>query len=453
MGWSYPVEQLASWIGCSVPAPAARPITGVSTDTRTLEAGDVYVALKGPNFDAETFVAMAFEKGASAAICQQEHPEGPCLVVPDPLVALQRFASRHRMSHDIPVLAITGSCGKTTAKDLTTALLETRYRVVKTQGNLNNEIGCPLSLLRIDRDTTFAVIEMGANHGGEIANLCRLARPTETAVTLVAPAHLEGFGSIADVAKAKAEIVDNLDADGRFYQNMDNPWCRDMAQDFAGDIVRFGSEGDVVLRSCAFDAEGELVLDIDPIGKLRLPLPVKAHATNVLLAVAVALQHGIQDFEGPLRVACAAASRFKVYDLGGFEILDDTYNANPTSMAAALDALMERPGAGQRIAVLGDMLELGPDARQLHGELGEMVARLGVDRLFTYGAHACDIIRGAREAGLSEAESYDSHHALATALYHVAAPGDIILLKGSRGVRMEQVAGALQQLIAPDGGE
>ena len=270
---------------------------------------------------------------------------------------------------------------------------------------------------------------------------------------MVAPAHLEGFGSIADVAKAKAEIVDNLDADGRFYQNMDNPWCREMAKDFSGEIIRFGSEGDVVLRSCEFDAEGELLLDIDPIGKLRLPLPVKAHATNVLLAVAVALQHGIQEFEAPLRRACAASSRFKVYPLGGLEILDDTYNANPSSMKAALEALMDRPGKGRRMAVLGDMLELGADAQAMHRELGEAVARLGVDHLYTYGAHACDIIRGAREAGLSEAESYDSHHALATALFHVAAPGDTILLKGSRGVRMEQAAGALQQLIAPDGGE
>jgi len=453
MAWIYRAAQIADWLECALEVTPTAPVTGVSTDTRTLKPGDLYVALRGPNFDAENFVADAFARGAAAAVCRVPHPEGPCLVVPDPLAALQRFASRHRMTHDIPVLAITGSCGKTTAKDFTAEVLASRYTVIKTEGNLNNEIGCPLSLLRLDRDTTFAVIEMGANHVGEIANLCGLARPTESAVTLVAPAHLEGFGSIEAVARAKAEIVDNLDADGRFYQNMDNPWCRAMAQGFGGEIIRFGSEGDVVLRGCDFEDSGELRLSIDPIGELRLPLPVKAHATNVLLAVAVGLQHGIRDFEGPLRRACQASSRFKIYTLGGLEILDDTYNANPASMDAALDALVARPGRGARIAVLGDMLELGAEAAALHEALGARAAALGVDRVLSYGAHACDIIRGARGAGLSSAEAFDSHARLASALHEASGPGDVILLKGSRGVRMERVAGALKRLVAPDGEE
>lgn len=453
MGWTYTAAQFANWLECEISGPEIKPITGVSTDTRTIEPGDLYVALQGPNFDADNFVAEAFARGAAAAVCRRPHAEGPCLVVDDPLAALQRIATRHRMGLDIPLLAITGSCGKTTAKDFTTAVLGTRYNVVKTRGNLNNEIGCPLSLLRLDRNTDFAVIEMGANHVGEIAQLCGITRPTESAVTMVAPAHLEGFGSLEAVARAKGEIVDNLDADGRFYQNMDNPWCRAMGRDFGGEVIRFGSEGDVVLRSCEFESNGELRLDIDPIGTLRLPLPVKAHATNVLLAVAVGLQHGIQDFEGPLRQACAAPSRFKIYPLGDLEILDDTYNANPASMTAALEALVNRPGAGSRIAVLGDMLELGTDSTDLHVALGAQAAALGVNRLFSYGAHGYDIIRGAREAGLAQAETYDSHENLAAALHHVARHGDIILLKGSRGMRMEQVAGALKRMIAPDGEE
>ncbi len=453
MGWSYDVAHLADWIGCAAPVEPAGRVTGVSTDTRTLQPGDIYVALRGPNFDAENFVAEAFSKRAAAAITRAPHKAGPCLVVPEPLTALQRFASRHRMSLDIPVFGLTGSCGKTTAKEFCGALLSTRYTVVKTQGNLNNDIGCPLSLLRMDRHTEFAVIEMGANHVGEIEALCGIARPTETAVTMVAPAHLEGFGSIEDVARAKGEIVDNLDADGRFYQNMDNPWCRAMGKNFGGEIIRFGSEGDVVLRSCEFDESGELVLDIDPIGTIRLPLPVKAHATNVLLAVAVALQHGIQEFEGPLREACKSPSRFKIYPMGDFEILDDTYNANPASMVAALDALVARPGAGARIAVLGDMLELGEQAVTLHETLGREVADRQIGHLLSYGGHGCDIIRGARTAGLAQSEAFDSHEKLAEALFHVARPGDKILLKGSRGVRMERVAGALRQMIAPDGEE
>ncbi|MBX3176247.1 MAG: UDP-N-acetylmuramoyl-tripeptide--D-alanyl-D-alanine ligase [Candidatus Hydrogenedentes bacterium] len=451
MGWRYEIDEIAAQIGCAAPEPGGAPITGVSTDTRTLEPGALFVALTGPNFNAEHFVAEAFARGAAGALCREPHPEGPCLAVPDPLAAFQALARRHRMAHDIPILAITGSCGKTTAKDLTSAVLESRYRVLRTQGNLNNDIGCPLTLMRIDRETEFAVIEMGANHQGEIAHLCTLARPSESVVTIVAPAHLEGFGSIDDVARAKGEIVRGLDADGCFYQNMDNPYCRAMGWDFPGEIVRFGREGDVVLRNLSFDESGEMVLDIAPVGRIRLPLLVPAHATNVLVAVAVGLRHGVTEFEGPLRAACVRAARFHVRTIAGFEILDDTYNANPASMAAALEALGRRPGSGKRFAALGDMLELGSDAVAYHRALGEQAAAAGVAGVFAYGAHAHDIIAGARAAGVGQAEALDSHEAIADALFRAASPGDSILLKGSRGMRMERVAEALEHRALPGG--
>lgn len=453
MAWTYSLGQLAEWLEGDAAIHARVPFTSVSTDTRTIAPGALFVALTGPNFDAENFVADAFARGAAAALCKIPHPEGPCLVVPDPLQALQQFASRHRMAHDIPILAITGSCGKTTAKDLTAAVLGSRYQVIRTQGNLNNDIGCPLSLLRIDRETGMAVIEMGANHTGEIAALCEIARPTETAVTIVAPAHLEGFGTIEDVARAKGEIVRGLGADGCFYQNMDNPWCRAMAEGYRGEIVRFGREGDVVLQSQSFDESGDMVLEINPIGTIRLPLLVPAHATNVLLAVAVGLRHGIHEFEGPLREACAKAARFKIRHIGGLEILDDTYNANPASMAAALEALHQRPGSGKRLAALGDMLEMGDGAPAHHEALGKEAARQGVQALFAYGAHARDIIRGAKAAGIPVAEALETHEAIADALVRAASPGDSILLKGSRGVRMERVAEALEARLKPTGEE
>ena len=453
MGWRYTLDQLASWLKCDAGTHGHVAVTGVSTDTRTIEPGDMFVALEGPNFDADDFVAAAFARGASAAICGRPHPEGPCLVTTNPLGALQQWATRHRMSHDIPIFAVTGSCGKTTTKDLTAALLESRYFVVKTKGNLNNDIGCPLSLLRIDRDTSFAVIEMGANHVGEIAHLCEIARPTETAVTIVAPSHLEGFGSIEAVARAKSEIVQGLDADGCFYKNMDNSWCRAMGEDFRGDVIRFGREGDVVLKSQTFDASGDMVLEIDPIGTIRLPLLVPAHATNVLLAVAVGLRHGLTEFEGPLRAACGQAVRFRVRNIGPYELLDDTYNANPASMAAALEALAARMIVGKRIAVLGDMLELGAGASALHRGVGTLAAERGVEVVFAYGAHACDMILGAREAGIAQAEAFDSHEAIADALVFSASPGDSILLKGSRGMRMERVAEYLERRFPPVGEE
>lgn len=447
MGWTYTLGQLGQWLDLEIAGGAETTFSGVSTDTRTLAPGNLFVALEGPNFKAEAFVADAFAKGASAALCKEVHGEGPCLAVPDPLAALQHFAMRHRMAHDIPVMAITGSCGKTTAKDLTATLLESRYTVLRTQGNLNNDIGCPLSLLRIQRDTEIAIIEMGANHPGEIAHLCTLAKPTESAVTIVAPAHLEGFGSIEDVARAKGEIVGGLDADGCFYQNMDNPWCREMGKTFRGDIVRFGREGDIALRALSFDTSGEMVLEIDPIGTIRLPLLVPAHATNVLLAIAAGLRHGIQEFEGPLREACASPARFKVRQIGGYEILDDTYNANPASMAAALEALANRPGTGKRLAALGEMLEMGDSAPEHHRAVGALAGKHGIDALFAYGEHARDIIAGAKSAGVSQAEALESHAAIADALLDVASPGDSILLKGSRGVAMERVAEVLEQRV------
>ncbi len=446
MAWAYSLTEIADWIGASRPADD-RVVHSVSTDTRSLRPGDLFFALKGERFDAETFVAQAFAQGAAAAVTTRPHAEGPCLVVGDPLAALQTLATRHRARLNLPIFALTGSAGKTTAKDMTAALLASRYRVVKTQGNLNNEIGCPLSLLRLDHESEFAVIEMGANHMGEIAALCSYAKPTEAAITIIAPAHLEGFGSIENVARAKGEIVQGLPEDGIFYVNTDDPRCVRIAEECACRKVTFGHHGEVALRGFAWEREGEARLHIDPIGDLRLPLGCRAHATNVLLAIAVALQHGVTEFEGPLREACAASARFKRLRVGTLEIIDDTYNANPASMAASIDALAEWPVHGARIAALGDMLELGDAAEALHREVGERAARAGIGHLFALGAHAYAMIDAARAAGAPHAEVLDSHQAIAEAIHAVARPGDLLLVKGSRGLRMENVIAALQTLV------
>lgn len=345
MAWSYSLAELASAIGCEAAAGTAA-FSSISTDTRTLRPGDVFFALTGANFDANAFVGEAFAKGACAVVASRACGSGPCLVVDDPLGALQRFARWHRDQFSLPVLAITGSCGKTTAKDLIAGLLATRYSVVKTQGNLNNDIGVPLSLMQIDADTGFAVIEMGANHQGEIAALCGMARPTEAAITMIAPAHLEGFGSIENVAAAKAEIVRGLEPSGVFYVNTGDPRCVSIAGSFAGELVRLGVSGDVTLRRRELLPSGDTLLEIEPVGSITLPLPCPAHAVNVLLAVAVGVRHGVEEFEAPLRQALAAASRFRTLRIGPWEVLDDSYNANPASMAAALEALALRPGPG-----------------------------------------------------------------------------------------------------------
>lgn len=414
------------------------------TDSRKAAPGALFFALRGERFDAADFVDDALEAGAAAAVSTRASGAGPCLVVDDPLVALQRLAAWHRARHPVPLFAVTGSAGKTSVKDMTAAVLETRFRVVKTQGNLNNDIGCPLSLLQIDADTDFAVIEMGANHAGEIAALCELARPTESAITLVAPAHLEGFGSVANVARAKGEIAGALPPAGTFYVNMDNPWCVQAAERFAGRKVRFGSKGDVVLRSCERGPDGLMEIDLEPLGKLRLPLYAKAHALNVALAVAVGLEHGVAEFEAPLRQALANTTRLRIRHVGRIDVIDDSYNANPVSMAAALEALAARPG-GKRIAALGDMLEMGPESARYHRELGEAAAKAGVDALFVRGGYAADVVAAAREGGVAAAEAVQSHEDIAGRIRAVAAAGDVLLVKGSRGMRMERVIEALEQ--------
>lgn len=444
MGWTYTLTELAQIAGAAAPERDAA-FSRVSTDTRTIKSGDLFIALQGANFDGDTFVAEAFAKGAAGAVCRMQHVDGPCVVVEDTLGVFQTFAAHHRRLHDIPVLAITGSCGKTTAKDMTAALLGSRLAVTKTDGNLNNEIGCPHSLLKIDGETEFAVMEMGASHLGEIARLCELAAPTESAITLVAPAHLEGFGDIENVARAKGEIMEALPPDGCFFINADDPRCVRIGESYTGDKVRFGRRGDVVLNSCAFDEAGELVLEIAPVGRLRLPLAVRAHTTNVLLAVAVGLRHGIEEFEEPLREACLRASRFKVSRVGPLEILDDSYNANPASMTAALEALADRPVTGARLAVLGEMLELGEAAGYLHGEIGRAAARCGVTHLLARGPHAIEMVDGARAAGVPSAAAMEDHEEIAKKVIDVARPGDVLLVKGSRGMRMEIVIEALRR--------
>jgi len=263
---------------------------------------------------------------------------------------------------------------------------------------------------------------------------------------MIAPAHLEGFGSIDNVAAAKGEIMEGLPPDGVFYVNADDPRCVAIAERFSGKKIVFGSRGDVVLTHCAYDTSGEMNLHIDPIGDLRLPLPSRAHVTNVLLAVAVGMRHGVTIFEEPLREAARASTRFKAVQVGPLRILDDTYNANPASVEAALQTLGEQPKGGLRIAALGEMLELGETAAHYHRAVGAQAAAHGVTHLFARGEHARDTIAGAREAGVPHVDVIEDHHTMAQAIHRVASEGDVVLVKGSRGMRMERVIDHLREL-------
>lgn len=449
MPWHYTLDELARILGEAAP-DADTAFSAVSTDSRTVRPGEVFFALDGERFDGNLFVDDAIGNGAAAVVAKRAAASGPSIVVADPLAALHAFAAHHRRRFDLPVLAITGSCGKTTAKDLCAAVLGTRFQVTKTQGNLNNAIGCPRSLLEIQPETGFAVIEMGANHMGEIADLCALARPTESAITIIAPAHLEGFGSIDNVATAKGEIAEALPPSGRFYVNLDDPRCRAIGERIAAETVRFGTGGDVAIEEFTRMSPLETRVRIAPVGTLHLPLLCRAHVTNVLLAVAVGLHHGVTEFEGPMREALERTTRFKYRRIGPVDVIDDTYNANPASVQAALAAAAEWPGVTRRIAVLGDMFELGADAPEWHAAMGTAAAEAGIDILFGMGEHACATISAARAAQLPHAEHFDSHDTIAEAVHALARPGDLLLVKGSRGMRMERV---LERLAARWAGE
>ncbi len=444
MSWTYTIDDLAAILGAPAPETGA-VCSGVSTDTRTIEPGNAFFALAGDRFDANNFIEEAFAKGASVAVAQRTSAAGPCVVVSNTLESLQQFAAYHRRRFRIPIFALTGSCGKTSTKDMIAALLSTKYTTLKTLGNLNNEIGCPLTLLKIDESIQAAVIEMGANHVGEIERLCTLTRPTASAITLIAPAHLEGFGTIEHVAQAKAEIVFGLAPDGTFFVNNDDPHCARIGESFQGNKVTFGTGGDVHIRSLEFAGDGEMIVDVDPVGLLRLPLYSQSHAQNVLLAVAVGLFYGITDFQDPLRAACAGGSRCKLLHVGPLEVIDDSYNANPRSVEAALEILARRPSAGKRIAALGSMLELGESADALHREIGRKAGEWGVAALYSRGPHAAALVEGALAAGVKAAAVIEDHAELAHRVARDASPGDVLLVKGSRGMKMEKV---IEHLIA-----
>jgi UDP-N-acetylmuramoyl-tripeptide--D-alanyl-D-alanine ligase len=453
MGWQYTLNELASIVGGTLEMGGETRFSGISKDTRTLQPGEVYFALRGEQFDGEAFVGDAIAAGAAGVVCRVRRPGAACLVVSNPLTALQRFAAHHRSRFNVPLIAITGSCGKTTSKDYTAAVLETRYRVVKTKGNLNNDIGVPLSLLQMDESTERVVLEMGANHAGEISDLCLLAKPSESAITMIGPAHLEGFGRVDDVAAAKSEIMYGLPETGTFYANQDDARCRELGEKFKGKIVRYGSSGDVALRSCAFNEAGLMELEVHPVGKLTVPLRSRPLASNVLLAVAIGLEHGIEDFQSPLEAACRNSVRFRQLTVGPLDIIDDSYNANPASMAAALRALGEYPGSGRRWALLGDMLELGEESERLHRETGAEAAAAGVDVLLARGSFAESIVDGARDAGVARAEAIETHEAIARAVFDAAEPGDLVLVKGSRGMTMEKIIDNLKIMYDDPSGE
>ena len=422
---------------------------GVSIDSRSLRAGELFFAIEGPRFDGHDFVAEVARRGAAGAVVRRdaEAPAGfPLLQVDDTTAALARLARETRERAAVPVLAVTGSTGKTTTKDMAAALLATRGPVLKTEGNLNNRYGLPLTLLRLEENHTAAALELGMSAAGELRALAQIARPDVAVITRVAPVHLEFFASLEAIADAKAEILEGLGPSGVAVLNGDDPLLRERGRRHAGRVVWFGRDRRFEVsaenwRGNAFGMRFDLVVE----GRkqdVALPLAGAHFVQNFLAAAAAAFTLGIR----PEVMAAAAAGmrpaphRGAVRRLGsGVVLFDDCYNSNPVALEAALDALQLARGA-RRVAILGDMLELGESGPALHREAGRKAAGR-LELLVGVGPLAEQLVAGA--AGQTATVHVPDVEAAAAALDELVRPGDVVLVKGSRGVQLERLVDAL----------
>lgn len=439
---------------------AHRTFSGVGIDTRSLAEGTLFVALRGERFDAHMFLADAVKAGA-AGLLVEGAPEVPSdvvvIVVPDTLGALQALARAVRQASGARVVAITGSAGKTTTKEITADLLTAGgLRVLRNRGNLNNHIGLPLTLLELTAGFDVAVVELGMNHAGEIRTLVSIADPEFRVWTNVGDAHIGHFGTREAVADAKAEILEHAGADAVVVANADDPLV--MARVATSSIrrVTFGESAGADVRAVGvvdqgFDGVDATVLVRGQVGSARVPLAGRANLLNVLAGLAVAVECGI-DLD-TLLVAVAklrpAPRRGASHRLGsGARIVDDSYNASPAALEAALSALATTPVVGRRVAILGEMLELGDSADALHETCGHAVAAAGVTLLVAVGGPPVDaLVRGAIAGGLSPAavHRFADSAAAAAAVGRLVADGDCVLVKGSRGTRTDLV---VDQLMA-----
>ena len=436
----------------------AADFTRIATDTRTLVGGELFVALRGERHDANRFAAEAAARGARGVLVESAPGTAlgdavTVLEAPDGLRALQDLAGWHRHRHQPCVIGLTGSNGKTTTKEMIAAVLGAAVgvaRVGKTQGNLNNLVGVPLTLLELCGQERYAVVEMGMNAPGEIWRLTEIADPDVGLITNVGPAHLEGLGSIEGVQRAKGELFARMRGDATAVANADDPRVAALADVFPGTVVRFGVGTDVSAGQVQIDDVGAPRFDLrvrDTTVEIALKIPGRHNVQNALAAAAVAdsLGIGVETIAAGLAAAESVGDRMRIEHLpNGVIVLNDSYNANPASMAAALDSLARLPG--RRIAVLGDMLELGPGSAEHHRALGRAAGGAGLAALFLYGDYAADTAAGAAEGLAADAiEIAETHAEIATALGQTARTGDCILVKGSRGQRMEDVVRLLRE--------
>jgi len=458
MGWSQ-AEILAATGGAILRQGRERRFGEVVTDSSKVKSGSVFVALKGERHDGHRFLGAAVRRGARCVIVHQSVDtaalRGATAVrVSDTLRALGELAHYRREKFAPRVLAITGSNGKTTTKEMVAAILEEgrldgqplRGKVLKTEGNFNNLVGLPLTLLRLRRRDKVAVVELGTNHPGEIQRLAEIADPDMGIITSVGAAHLEGLKSLAGVAREKGALYRNIRAGGAIAVNLDDPWVRRLGARFKGRKITYGDRGQVRARS--WRARGGKGLEFSlQAGRKRCRVKLnylgRHNIANALGAAALTLGAGVglPAVRRGLAKAKPFSMRMQIEDWRGVSIINDSYNANPASMNAALATLAEIEGRGNKIAVLGDMFELGKQADKAHRSLGEAAAAAAVDALYLLGERAAEVRKGALRGGLRREQIVlgRDHAGLARLLRERLKKGDWLLVKGSRGMKMEKV--------------
>lgn len=455
------LSDLARWTGGRVVRGSAdQTVQSISTDSRTVHPGACFVALVGERFDGHDFALEAAKKGASAVVVSRQRvslraalPETVGVIaVADTTRALMQIAGGYRRRFSIPVVAVTGSNGKTSTKDMIAAVLARRHRVLATQKNYNNEVGLSLTLLQLESSHGVAVVELGMRAKGEIAALARAAAPSIGVVTNVGPVHIEKLGSLEEIASAKAELVEALPEEGVAFLNVDDDRVRAMSRRTRARVVTYGVGPGAAARAINVESMGlegsrfDLLFRGDRLA-LTIPVPGQHQVMNAVAAAAVGLTLGVppDQVQEALATVRLTEMRLAVARLtGGVVLVNDAYNASPLSTAAALGVLAEAEGA-RRVAILGDMLELGPLAAAAHREIGARAAEAGVDLLVAIGQHREEIAAGARAAGLESGAVVTLADAKEAARLVSAwlQPGDVVLLKASRGVRLERVAEAI----------
>jgi UDP-N-acetylmuramoyl-tripeptide--D-alanyl-D-alanine ligase len=431
-------------------------VSGVSTDSRTVQPGDLFVALAGDRYDGHNFLAAVAQKGAAAVLVNAGAAVGdlPCAVisVSNTRTALGDLAAAYRGEFDLPVVAIGGSNGKTTTKELVAAIMRQQLRTLWSEASFNNDIGVPMTLLRLERSHQVAVLEVGTNHPGELQPLVRMIQPRYGIITNIGREHLEFFGDLDGVAREEGTLAELMPADGMLFVNGDSAFALALATRCKSAVVRVGFGADCEWRAAALrlskDGTSFKVTSPAPAfaGEYRINLIGRHQVGNALFAIALGAELGLSrdGIQRGLTECQPAKMRLEVYERNGVRVLDDAYNANTDSVIAALHTLTELPCKGRTVAVLGDMAELGRHTESAHREVGRIAAELGVGQLFAVGKMASVTAQAAREAGLGRVMEFLDVDTAAGAVKNFVKPGDLLLLKASRVARLERIAELLR---------